>query len=145
VPRPPGRPPRVPPQPADTRQQLVDAAVARVVENITMNLRDMVPEHAIRRLIELEVRAAVQALPLQEPPPPRPDPQPSTTPAADRIAYRVNEAAKLLGISRAKLYSLIRDGELRAVKRVGMTFIRRVDLEAFIDAMPASRGSPKDN
>ncbi|TNC05528.1 helix-turn-helix domain-containing protein [Methylobacterium terricola] len=105
----------------------------------------MVPEHAIRRLIELEVRAAVQALPLQEPPAPRPDPPPSSALASDRIAYRINEAAAAIGVCRATVYKLIAAGELRAGKRGSTTLIRRVDLEAFIDAMPASRGGPKDD
>ncbi|WP_246102749.1 helix-turn-helix domain-containing protein [Methylobacterium terricola] len=135
----------MPQQLTDNRQQLVDAAVARVVENIATSLRAMVPEHAIRRLIELEVRAAVQALPLQEPPAPRPDPPPSSALASDRIAYRINEAAAAIGVCRATVYKLIAAGELRAGKRGSTTLIRRVDLEAFIDAMPASRGGPKDD
>ncbi len=135
------------PAPAETRQQVVDAAVARVVENIATSLRAMVPEHAIRRLIELEVRAAVQALPpvAIEPTrlPQEPQPKPSSALASDRIAYRVNEAAAAIGVCRSKLYKLIADGEIKAVKRGGVRLIRRVDLEAFIDAMPASRGEPK--
>ncbi|AWB26212.1 DNA-binding protein (plasmid) [Methylobacterium currus] len=104
----------------------------------------MVPEHAIRRLIELEFRAAVRALPLQDSPPPRPDPQPSSAPAADRITYRVTEAAKLLGISTSKVWGLLGEGRLPARKMDGVTLIRRVDLEAFIDTLPAFRGGPQN-
>ncbi|KMO39066.1 helix-turn-helix domain-containing protein [Methylobacterium aquaticum] len=132
------------PAPADTRQQVVDAAVARVVENVTASLKSMIPEHAIRRLIELEVRAAVQAMPLQEAPLPLPDPQPSSTLASDRIAYRVEEVAEIAGVSRALVWKWIRKGGLLSRKINGVRLIRRVDLETFIDAMPASRGGPKD-
>ncbi len=89
MPRLPGRPPQAPQQPINTRQQVIDAAVARVVENIATSLRAMVPEHAIRRLIELEVRAAVQALPpvmverAVAPQVPQGAPQPQTRPRTE--------------------------------------------------------------
>jgi len=35
---------------------------------------------------------------------------------ADRLAYRVPEAASQLGVSKAHLYNLIARGDLRAVK-----------------------------
>ncbi len=140
------------PEAADDRHQVVEAAVARVVENITTSLRAMVPEHAIRRLIELEVRAAMQALPpvtTVQASPPRmsqihPGPQPSSAPATDRIAYRVNEAAAAIGISKTKLWELIAQDALPARKLDGVRLIRRVDLEAFIDTLPASREGRAD-
>ncbi len=118
--------------------------MARVVENIATNLRAMVPETAIRRLIELEVRAAMQALPPQEPRPSHLEPQPSSATAADRISYRVDEAAKLIGVSSEKVWEWISDGRLPARKLDRIRLIRRVDLEAFIDAMPATRGGRED-
>ncbi|SFV14550.1 DNA binding domain-containing protein, excisionase family [Methylobacterium sp. 174MFSha1.1] len=158
MPRPPGRPPQTPLQPVDTRQQAVDAAVARVVENITANLKAMIPEHAIRRLIELEVRAAVQALPpvmverAAAPQVPQAAPQPQTRPrtepgpalAPERLTYRVEEVAEIMGVTDSTVWKWLRESGLpsRRINRVRL--IRRVDLEAFIDAMPASRGGPKD-
>lgn len=132
------------PGPADDRHQVVEAAVARVVENIATNLRAMVPEAAIRRLIELEVRAAMQALPQPDPPSPQPGPQPSSARAADRISYRVDEAAKLIGVSTSKVWGLIGEGRLPALKLDGVRLIRRVDLEAFIDAMLAAEGGRRN-
>ncbi|BCM88105.1 hypothetical protein mvi_65660 (plasmid) [Methylobacterium indicum] len=143
------------PAPADTRQQLVDAAVARVVENVTASLKSMIPEHAIRRLIELEVRAAVQDLPpvvverSAPPEPPKPQPtaklqsEPKPALAPERLTYRVDEVAEIMGVSSAVVWRWLREGHLAARKINRVRLIRRIDLEAFIDAMPASRGGPK--
>ncbi|GJD66570.1 helix-turn-helix domain-containing protein [Methylobacterium frigidaeris] len=146
------------PAPPDTRQQVVDAAVARVVENVTASLKAMIPEHAIRRLIELEVRAAVQALPpvmveraaAPQVPQSSPQPQTRTLPepgpalAPERLTYRVEEVAEIMGVSQTTVWMWIREGSLAARKVSRIRLIRRVDLEAFIDAMPASRGDSKD-
>lgn len=144
------------PAPANTRQQVVDAAVARVVENVTASLKSMIPEHAIRRLIELEVRAAVQALPpvvveraaQPEPPKPQPmaklQPEPKLALAPERLTYRVDEVAEIMGVSQTMVWKWLREGHLAARKINRVRLIRRVDLEAFIDAMPASRGGPTD-
>ena len=92
--------------------------MARVVENIAASLRAMVPEHAIRRLIELEVRAAVQALPPvmverasalqvpQAPPQPqiRPRSEPGPTLAPERLTYRVDEVAEIMGVSQTTVW-----------------------------------------
>lgn len=48
------------------------------------------------------------------------------------LAYRINDAAAAIGIGRTKLYDLIAAGKIRAVKRDGLTFIRAVDLEAYL-------------
>lgn len=142
----------------DTRQQAVDAAVARAVENVTASLKSMIPEHAIRRLIELEVRAAVQALPPavveraaapqapQTPPQPqaRPRSEPSPALAPERLTYRVDEVAEIMGVSSAVVWRWLREGQLPARKINRVRLIRRVDLESFINAMPASRGGPND-
>ncbi|WP_082984906.1 helix-turn-helix domain-containing protein, partial [Methylobacterium platani] len=77
-------------------------------------------------------------------PSPQTRPEPSPALAPDRLTYRVEEAAKLLGVSKTKVWDLIGEGRLPARKLDGVRLIRRVDLEAFIDAMPASRGGPKD-
>ncbi len=47
-------------------------------------------------------------------------------------------AARELGVSRARLYELMRDGELKYVKFGGVRRIARVDLEAFVDALRAA-------
>lgn len=48
------------------------------------------------------------------------------------IAYRINDAAEAIGIGRAKLYQLIAAGKIPAKKCDGLTFIRAVDLHAYI-------------
>ena len=48
------------------------------------------------------------------------------------LAYRINDAADAIGIGRTKLYELIADGKIIAKKRDGITFIRAVDLHAYI-------------
>ncbi|MGX7709471.1 helix-turn-helix domain-containing protein [Methylobacterium sp. Gmos1] len=121
--------------------------MARVVENITASLRAMVPEHAIRRLIQLEVRATVQALPSATTIPPARLQEPELSArqqGPERITYRVEEAAKLIGVSASKVWGLIGEGRLPARKLDDVRLIRRVDLEAFIDAMPVPRGSLND-
>jgi excisionase family DNA binding protein len=50
----------------------------------------------------------------------------------DKIAYRMREAERACGISKAKLYELIASGELKSVKRAGRRLIMRADLEAFL-------------
>lgn len=74
------------------------------------------------------------------------DPQQSTSrtavPATQRIvplAYRVDDAAAIIGVSGSKVWSLIREGRLPARRIDGSTIIRHEDLVAFIDALPLVR------
>lgn len=48
------------------------------------------------------------------------------------LAYRINDAADAIGVGRTKLYELIAAGKIPAKKRDGLTFIRAVDLDAYI-------------
>jgi excisionase family DNA binding protein len=52
-----------------------------------------------------------------------------------RLLYRVSEAALALGLSRAKVYELIRSGALRAVQIDGARRIKAADLEAFVASL----------
>ena len=56
----------------------------------------------------------------------------------------MEEVAEIMGISQTTVWMWIREGSLPARKINRVRLIRRVDLEAFIDAMPISRGGPKD-
>jgi excisionase family DNA binding protein len=47
---------------------------------------------------------------------------------SERLAYRVNEAAELLGISRSSIYVLFENGQLPFVKVAGRRLVRRSDL-----------------
>ncbi len=47
----------------------------------------------------------------------------TTSSAIEPLGYRVNEAAKALGISRAFLYQLFASGKLRSVKVAGRRIV----------------------
>ncbi len=52
------------------------------------------------------------------------------------LAYRVDDAAAAIGISRSKVWDLIAQGQIPARKLVGSTIILRADLEAYLSALP---------
>ena len=54
-----------------------------------------------------------------------------------RLAYSVEEAAAIIGISRRTVYELLRTGQLRSVKIGSRRLIRHTDLERFIDELDA--------
>jgi excisionase family DNA binding protein len=56
----------------------------------------------------------------------------------NRFAYRVNDAAQAVGLSRAKLYNLAALGQLRMTKIAGRTLILREDLLALLHGKEAS-------
>jgi excisionase family DNA binding protein len=66
-------------------------------------------------------------------------------PSAERLAYSVDEAARLTGLSRDLLYDQMRRGHL-AYRKVGSRLITRQHLEQFLDiavrAQPPPRAKP---
>ncbi len=54
------------------------------------------------------------------------------------IAYRIHDAADLIGLSSARVWELISEGQIRAKKLGGATVIRHDDLYAYVDAAPDS-------
>lgn len=50
------------------------------------------------------------------------------------LAYRIDQAASVIGFGRTKVYQLIREGKLRAHRHDGLTLIHRADLEAYLAA-----------
>ncbi|MGH1590150.1 helix-turn-helix domain-containing protein [Methylobacterium phyllosphaerae] len=54
------------------------------------------------------------------------------------LAYRVPVAARLIGISRSKMWTLIADRKIATRKIGGATIILRADLQEFLAKMPAS-------
>ena len=50
------------------------------------------------------------------------------------IALRVNDAGKLVGLSRSQIYRLINEGKLEAIKAGGRTLIKYASLRALIDS-----------
>ncbi|MCJ2105692.1 helix-turn-helix domain-containing protein [Methylobacterium sp. E-041] len=129
----------------------MDETAARVADATIAALRSMFSESFIRGVIEREAKIAVQAVLLAEAertrisaPVPSPQPEPSKAvqqPASRPTAYRINGAAKELGVGRTKLYELIASGALPARKRDGVTYIRAVDLEAYAGGQPIVGGA----
>ena len=56
----------------------------------------------------------------------------SETGQADRLAYRPEEAADLLGVGRDRIYALIASGELESIKMGQSRRISRAALERYI-------------
>ena len=54
--------------------------------------------------------------------------------AATPITVRINEACRLTGIGRSKLYELIQAGEIKIIKVGTITLVPVISLTAFIDA-----------
>lgn len=52
------------------------------------------------------------------------------------IAYRPRDAAAVVGLSRARLYQLIANGELVTRKCGSSTLIPRSELERFVESLP---------
>jgi len=50
----------------------------------------------------------------------------------ERGAFSVEEGADYLGVSRATVYRMLRDGELARVRIKGRTVVRRLDLDALL-------------
>ncbi|MCO5092708.1 helix-turn-helix domain-containing protein [Bosea sp. (in: a-proteobacteria)] len=56
--------------------------------------------------------------------------------AGVRLAYRVDEAADLIGVGRTTFYALIRDGHIVPRKLGRATLILRADLDRLIETLP---------
>jgi excisionase family DNA binding protein len=57
----------------------------------------------------------------------------------ERLAYRVNEAVKLLGLSRGTVYKLIQDEELPVIRLGRRVLIPAVALQALLETSRKSR------
>jgi excisionase family DNA binding protein len=53
-----------------------------------------------------------------------------------RLAYSVEEAARILGLGRTMTWGLVRSGELPSVRVAGRVLIRRRQLEDWLSSMP---------
>lgn len=58
------------------------------------------------------------------------------------ITLTIPEAVRLTGISRSALYEALRRGHLTAKKAGRRTLITVVDLEAYVDNLPAYEPKP---
>lgn len=52
------------------------------------------------------------------------------------VALTTADAARSLGIGKTKLFELIANGQLPAIRLGGRTLISREDLESFVAALP---------
>ena len=52
------------------------------------------------------------------------------------LAYRPEEAARMLGLSKSTLWERIKEGRLQVKYDGGATLILHRDLEAYVDALP---------
>ena len=59
--------------------------------------------------------------------------QPGPDPAAERLAYSVDEAARLTGLSRDLLYDQMRRGNLASIKVGQRRLITRQHLQQFLE------------
>jgi excisionase family DNA binding protein len=67
---------------------------------------------------------------------------PETAPPADRLAYSVDEAARLTGLSRDLLYDEMRRGNLKYLKIGRRRIITRQHLDQFLAIAPKPPSSP---
>jgi excisionase family DNA binding protein len=65
------------------------------------------------------------------------------SPATERMAYRVKEAAATLAISRSRFYELVAAGEIKVLKDGARTLVRKSELEAYLDRLEQAAEEPK--
>jgi excisionase family DNA binding protein len=56
----------------------------------------------------------------------------------DKLLYRIPEVAEHLGISRSKVYELLKSGELRSVQIDRSRLVRARDFQAYVDSLAAA-------
>lgn len=61
----------------------------------------------------------------------------------NKLAYRVDEAADAIGVSRSTIYELVRAGELELGKIAGRSVIKRDQIEAYFSRHYQTAGSLK--
>lgn len=57
----------------------------------------------------------------------------------DPLFYSVSDVADLLGLGASKIYSLVRSGEIKAVRVGGVIRISRESIERYVASLPAVR------
>lgn len=61
----------------------------------------------------------------------------------ERLAYRVQEAADVLAISRSHFYELVSAGQIKILKDGTRTLVRKTELEAYLDRLEQAANAPK--
>jgi excisionase family DNA binding protein len=57
--------------------------------------------------------------------------------ALPRMSLRVDEAAATIGVSRSRVYELLKEGQLHGVKEGKSTLIPVREIQAMLDRLPA--------
>lgn len=86
-------------------------------------------------------KPAPDSTPAAERPVPPQASRPEPEPPAERLAYSVDEAARLTGLSRDLLYDEMRRGHLNYIKIGRRRLITRQHLEQFLGITPGPRPS----
>lgn len=63
------------------------------------------------------------------------------TPSAPPLAYTIPDACEVLCIKKAKLYNMVKAGEIEAKKMGGRTIILRSSIEKLLANLPPLNGS----
>lgn len=53
----------------------------------------------------------------------------------DKLLYRIPEVAAYLGISRSKVYELLKSGQLQSVRIDRTRLVRKADLEGYVKSL----------
>jgi len=71
-----------------------------------------------------------------QPPPPPPPPAPEPI-LLEPLAYRIEDAALVMGLSRTAVYLLLKEHLLKAVRRGKRIIIPRTEIQAYLDSHAA--------
>ena len=77
--------------------------------------------------------------------PPEPKPERKRTESIERIGVSIQEAAKMLGISKPHFYPLMREGKVRTVKIGRRTLVSVQSLREFVDGTKDPHNSVEKN
>ncbi|HEX3809564.1 MAG TPA: hypothetical protein VHW02_07655 [Rhizomicrobium sp.] len=58
-----------------------------------------------------------------------------------KLAYRIDEAAVAIGLSRSALFERIGDGRISARKDGKITLIERVELDRYLKSLPRTKNA----
>jgi excisionase family DNA binding protein len=61
-------------------------------------------------------------------------------PAPPPLAYRINDACQVLGVGRTSLYTLVKEGRLKAIRVAGRTLIDAESARTLVASAP-TRGA----
>ena len=76
---------------------------------------------------------------------PQPKPERKRTESIERIGVSIQEAAKMLGISKPHFYPLVKEGKVRTVKVGRRTLVSVQSLRDFVDGKTDPKNSVENN